>query len=121
MPSIKGSYGALQELITTIELLYQGLQQTKQELSNKADLFLKLGVNMAIQKINKYFNKIKEKSPFYFAMVILYLLLKRSYFRNKWRNWPIQQKHAEKAIEEVFNTYVNKLTDEEDKDLTKER
>jgi len=38
---------------------------------------------MAIQKINKYFNKIKDKSPYYFTTVILYPLLKRAYFHDK--------------------------------------
>ena len=45
--------------------------------------FLKLGVNIAIKKINKYFNKIKAKSPYYFTAVILYLSLKHTYFHNK--------------------------------------
>ena len=40
---------------------------------------------MAIQKINKYFDKIKDESPYYFATVIFYPLLKRAYFRNKWK------------------------------------
>jgi hypothetical protein len=40
---------------------------------------------MAIQKINKYFNKIKAESPYYFVIVIFYLSLKRAYFRDKWK------------------------------------
>lgn len=38
-PGVEGSYGALWESITTMELLHQGLQRTKQELSNEADSF----------------------------------------------------------------------------------
>ena len=40
---------------------------------------------MALQKLNKYFNKIKLKSPYYFIAAILYPSLKRAYFRNKWK------------------------------------
>ena len=40
---------------------------------------------MAIKKINKYFDKIKAKIPYYFAAVIFYLSLKRTYFYNKWK------------------------------------
>ena len=43
---------------------------------------------MAIKKINKYFNKMKAESPYYFAAVILYPSLKRAYFCNKWKRWP---------------------------------
>ena len=45
---VKGLYGALWELITNIELLYQILQRTQQSLKNKSDSFLKLGVNMVL-------------------------------------------------------------------------
>ncbi len=38
---------------------------------------------MAIEKINKYFDKIKAESPYYFAVVILYLSFKRAYFCDK--------------------------------------
>ena len=38
---------------------------------------------MAIKKINKYFNKIKAKNPYYFAAVIFYPSLKHAYFFNK--------------------------------------
>ena len=43
---------------------------------------------MAIKKINKYFNKMKAESPYYFTTVILYPSLKRAYFYNKWKWWP---------------------------------
>jgi hypothetical protein len=68
-----------------IKLLYQILQRTQQNFKNKDDSFLKLGVNMALQKINKYFDKMKAESPYYFAIVILYPSLKRAYFRDKWK------------------------------------
>ena len=74
---------------------------------------------MAIQKINKYFNKIKAKSPYYFTTVILSPSLKRAYFRNKWKQWPLQWKHAERCIETLFNDYINEQVDKEDKELTK--
>ena len=64
---------------------------------------------------------MKEESPFYFAAVILHPSLKRGYFRDKWRNWPAWWKHAEKAMEEVFNTYIDELTDEEDENPAEER
>ena len=40
---------------------------------------------MAIKKINKYFNKMKAESPYYFATVTFYPSLKRAYFYNKWK------------------------------------
>jgi len=40
---------------------------------------------MALEKLNKYFNKIKLKSPYYFIAVILHPSLKRAYFYNKWK------------------------------------
>ena len=43
---------------------------------------------MAIKKINKYFNKMKAESPYYFTTVSLYPSLKRAYFCNKWKQWP---------------------------------
>ena len=38
---------------------------------------------MAIKKINKYFNKIKTQSIYYFIIIIPYLSLKCAYFHNK--------------------------------------
>jgi len=84
---IKGLYRALWELIINIELLCQILIQTQQNLKNVDDFFLKSSINMALQKLNKYFNKIKAKSLYYFIVVILYPSLKRVYFYNKWKWW----------------------------------
>ena len=81
---VEGSYGALWESITAIELLHQILQRTQQRLKNEDNSFLKSGVNMAIQKVNKYFDKMMDESPYYFTAVILHPSLKRAYFRDKW-------------------------------------
>jgi len=77
-PGVEGSYGALWESITNIELLHQILQRTQQSLKNEYNSFLKSGVNMTIQKINKYFDKMKAESPHYFATVILHPFLKHA-------------------------------------------
>jgi len=74
---------------------------------------------MAIEKINKYFNKIKAESSYYFAAVILHPSLKRAYFRDKWKRWPQWWKHAKRCIETLFNDYINKQVDKEDKELVK--
>ena len=75
-PGVEGSYGTLWESITTIELLHQILHRTQQNLKNENNFFLKSGINIAIQKINKYFDKMKDESPYYFTAVILHPLLK---------------------------------------------
>jgi len=62
---------------------------------------------MALQKLNKYFNKMKAESPYYFIAVIFYPSLKRAYFRNKWKWWPQWWKHAERCMETVFDNYIN--------------
>ena len=74
---------------------------------------------MAIKKINKYFDKIKAESPYYFIIVILYLSFKRAYFRNKWKWWLQQWKYAKRYIETLFNDYINEKIDKEDKELIK--
>ena len=116
---VKGLYRALQELIINIELLYQVLIQTQQNLRNVDNCFLKSSVNIALQKLNKYFNKIKAKSPYYFIAVILYPSLKRAYFYNKWKQQLQQQKHAKRCMEIVFNNYINKQVGKEDKEVVK--
>ena len=104
---LKGSYKALQESIINIELLRQILIQTQQSLKNKNNSFIKSGINIALQKLNKYFDKIKLKSPHYFILVILYPSLKRAYFYNKQKQWLQWQKHTKQYIETVFNDYIN--------------
>ena len=120
-PGVEGSYGALWESITNIELLHQILQRTQQSLKNESDSFLKSGVNMALQKINKYFDKMKDESPYYFAAVILYPSLKRAYFRDKWKRWPQWWKHAERCMETIFADFINDQEDEEDEQLVEPR
>ena len=66
-----------------MELLRQILIRTQQNLKNADDSFLKSGVNMALQKLDKYFDKMKAESPYYFIAVILHPSLKRAYFRDK--------------------------------------
>ena len=74
---------------------------------------------MAIKKINKYFNKMKAESPYYFTAVILYLSLKCAYFCNKWKQWPQQWKYTKRCIKTLFNDYINKQVDEENEELVK--
>ncbi len=54
---------------------------------------------MALQKLDKYFNKIKAKNPYYFIMVIFHPSLKHAYFRNKWKRWLQWWKYAERYME----------------------
>ena len=82
---VKGFYGALWESIISLDTLYKHLLQAEQNLKNEDESFLKSGITMAIQKVNKYFNKFKAESPYYFAAVILYPSLKRAWFADKWR------------------------------------
>ena len=70
---------------------------------------------MALEKLNKYFNKIKLKSPHYFISVILHPSLKRAYFRDKQKRWPQWWKHAKRYMDIVFDDYVNEQADKEDK------
>ena len=74
---------------------------------------------MAIQKMNKYFDKMKDESPYYFAAVILHPSLKRAYFRDKWKRWPQWWKHAERCMETIFTDHINDQEDKEDKELVK--
>ena len=74
---------------------------------------------MAIKKINKYFDKMKAESPYYFIIIILYPSFKRAYFLNKWKWWPQQWKYAKQYIETLFNDYINKKVDKEDEELIK--
>ena len=76
---------------------------------------------MAIEKINKYFDKMKDESPYYFIAVILHPSLKRAYFRNKWRRWSQWWKHAERCMENVFDSYIKDQDDEEDDELPEQR
>ena len=69
---------------------------------------------MALQKINKYFDKMKAESPYYFAAVILHPSLKRAYFRDKRKRWPQQWKHAKRCIKTLFDEYI---TEQEGKDI----
>ena len=120
-PGLEASYGALWESITNMELLYQVLVRTQQSLKNENDSFIKSGVNMALQKPNKYFDKMRLESPHYFIAVILHPSLKRAYFRDKWKRWPQWWKHAERCMETVFDDYINEQVDEEDEEVVELR
>ncbi len=74
---------------------------------------------MALQKINKYFNKIKAKSPYYFTTVILHPSLKRAYFCNKWKQQPQQWKYTKRCIETLFNEYITEQESEDIKEIIK--
>ena len=115
---VEGSYGALWESIISLDTLHKHLLRAEQKLKNEDDSFLKSGITMTIQKVNKYFDKFKTESPYYFAAVILHPSLKRAWFADKWRKWPMWVRHAEKSIETLFAEYLEAEDEEEAEELT---
>ena len=64
---------------------------------------------------------MKDESPYYFAAVILHPSFKQAYFRDKWKRWPPQWKHAKRCIETIFTDYINDQENEEDEKLVELR
>jgi hypothetical protein len=111
---LEGTYGALWETITSMEFLHQKLQAAKISVQGEDDSYFKSGVEMAIQKVNKYFDIMREDSPYYFAAVILHPELKKAYFQDKWRSWPGWIRSAVNSMDKLFNEYVEAETDDDD-------
>jgi hypothetical protein len=99
-----GQFGAIWEVLPAMEFLLEHLEELKQQYKNHPDDHFKIGINLAWQKLDEYYNKTSV-SPAYVAAVVLHPALRWQWIKKQWSDWPDWIKDAETEVLKLWQYY----------------
>jgi hypothetical protein len=96
------SYRNIWNVILAFERFLGKLKELKQQISDFPDAkYLRIGVNLAWKKLNKYYRLFNE-TPIYYTTLALYPAYQRSYFKKKWQDKPEWVTEAKNMVHDVW-------------------
>src|SRR5438552_1812637 len=102
-------FGALWEVLPTIEFLLNHLERYKTIYEHEPESFhLKVNINLAWDKLNEYYSKL-DHPPAYLAALALHPRYKLRWIKKHWANRADWIKDGETAVKRLWEAeYKNK-------------
>lgn len=107
----EGSHGAVWEVIPTFQHLYNGLLKAQADAKDEEDSQYKIGLNLGVEKMNTYWEKLIYQSRVYIVATMLHPSLNLAWFKCHWKRWPIWISHAEKQFQAFCNLESKRYSD----------
>jgi hypothetical protein len=104
-------HGSLFESLQAMDFLLTKLEELKQRHQYKEDTHIKASINLGWKKLNKYY-ELTDKTPAYRAAIAIHPHFKLRWFKEHWKQHPEWIPAAKKAIEELYNQYKERYSDE---------
>jgi hypothetical protein len=96
------SYGNIWNVILAIERLFGKLEELKQQISDFPDAeYLRIGVNLAWEKLNKCY-RLLDETPIYYTALALYSAYRWSWFEDMWQDKPEWVIRAKNMVHDVW-------------------
>jgi hypothetical protein len=102
-------YGSLWAVFPALDILSDILDETITSTKDNDDSYFKSGLLMGKQKLDQYWDKMSQETPFYFAATILHPSLREGWFKDKWRKFPEWIKRGTKQTERLFQEYADEV------------
>ena len=118
-PGFEGSYGAVWEVLKSMNFMFTRLQKVQNEIDANEAAFppsFVAGVQWAYLKLIKYF-RLTDETPIYRAAIVLHPAYKFDYFEDQWiknRSWITQCKAAVKALYEQYEDKYGVVCEDRD-------
>ena len=101
LSGFEGSYGALWEVLPTLQGLFDHLKDQEQRVEHE-DSHLKSGILMGLSKLDTYFGKLLDETPYYVVATALQPSLGIGWFKYKWRQYPEWKQKAESIFKRFW-------------------
>ena len=99
-----GSYGNVWDVVLAFEMLLNKLEEFKQLAEQFPDpKHFKIGINLAWQKLDEYYQKLDE-TPIYYTALALHPAYRWDWFEEVWRSKPSWISKAKSMVHEVWTT-----------------
>ncbi|KAG7426566.1 putative AC transposase [Fusarium oxysporum f. sp. raphani] len=107
-----GKYGAIWEVLLTMEWLLQHLEDSKLQHEQDEEPYLRIGCNLGWMKLDKYYT-LTEDSPVYLASLVLHPAFRWPSVESQWADHPDWLERGKIAVRELWEEY-QKLPIEQD-------
>ncbi|KAI8401739.1 hypothetical protein FOFC_18608 [Fusarium oxysporum] len=107
-----GKYGAIWEVLLTMEWLLQHLEDSKLQHEHDEEPYLRIGCNLGWMKLDKYYT-LTEDSPVYLASLVLHPAFRWPSVESQWADHPDWLERGKIAVRELWEEY-QKLPIEQD-------
>ncbi|KAJ3453198.1 hypothetical protein MRS44_018853 [Fusarium solani] len=107
-----GKYGAIWEVLLTMEWLLQHLEDSKLQHEHDEEPYLRIGCNLGWMKLDKYYT-LTEDSPVYLAALVLHPAFRWPTVESQWADRPDWLERGKAAVRELWEEY-RKLPVEQD-------
>ncbi|KAK2675228.1 hypothetical protein RAB80_010212 [Fusarium oxysporum f. sp. vasinfectum] len=108
----EGKYGAIWEVLLTMEWLLQHLEDSKLQHEHDEEPYLRIGCNLGWMKLDKYYT-LTEDSPVYLASLVLHPAFRWPSVESQWADHPDWLERGKIAVRELWEEY-RKLPVEQD-------
>ncbi|KAG7423080.1 Zinc finger BED domain-containing protein DAYSLEEPER [Fusarium oxysporum f. sp. raphani] len=108
----EGKYGAIWEVLLTMEWLLQHLEDSKLQHEHDEEPYLRIGCNLGWMKLDKYYT-LTEDSPVYLAALVLHPAFRWPSVESQWADHPDWLERGKIAVRELLEEY-RKLPVEQD-------
>ncbi|KPA35844.1 transposase [Fusarium langsethiae] len=108
----EGKYGAIWEVLLTMEWLLQHLEDSKLQHEHDEEPYLRIGCNLGWMKLDKYYT-LTEDSPVYLAALVLHPAFRWPSVESQWTDHPDWLDRGKIAVRELWEEY-RKLPVEQD-------
>ena len=104
--------GSVWQYILTLDYAHKHLYEAKNDAEFDDSRHYKAGIEVAITKLMKYYNKAVE-TPIYRMAVALHPGKRFEYFQTFWNQWPDWKRRAKNDLAEYFKEYATALEEEQ--------